>query len=87
MNLFPRDAAIERVATGFQFTEGPVWFAQEKHILFSDIPANQIVKLTSNGQVTTFRQPSGNSNGLTRDQEGRLIACSSIITSHHLLPH
>ena len=74
-SLFPRDATIERVATGFRFTEGPVWFAEDRSLLFSDIPANQILRLTSDGQVTIFRQPSSNANGLTRDNAGRLIAC------------
>ncbi len=74
-SLFPQNAKIERVATGFRFTEGPIWFAEEKYLLFSDIPANRILKLTADRQVTTFRQSSGNSNGLTRDGEGRLIAC------------
>src|SRR5581483_2605006 len=73
--FFPEDATIECVATGFRFTEGPIWFAEEKHLLFSDIPANQILKLTSDRRVEIFRQPSGNSNGLTRDKERRLIAC------------
>ena len=73
--LFPRPARMERVATGFQFTEGPVWIAEEKSLLFSDIPANQIWRVTSAGSVMVFRQPSGHSNGLTRDKEGRLIVC------------
>jgi gluconolactonase len=73
--LFTDDAVLERVATGFQFTEGPVWIKEGKGLLFSDISANRILKLTPDGRVTTFRKPSGNSNGLTRDQEGRLIAC------------
>ena len=68
-------AKVERVATGFRFTEGPVWFYEERSLLFSDIPANRIFKLTLNGRLATFRQPSGHSNGLTRDREGRLIAC------------
>lgn len=74
-NLFPKNAKIERVATGFQFTEGPLWFVEEKYLLFSDIPANKIYKLTPDGQVSIFREPSDNSNGLTRDKQGRLIAC------------
>ncbi|MGA9380896.1 MAG: SMP-30/gluconolactonase/LRE family protein [Phormidium sp.] len=74
-NLFPKNAKIDRVATGFQFTEGPIWFAEEKYLLFSDIPANKIFQLTPDGQVTIFREPSNNSNGLTRDKQGRLIAC------------
>lgn len=74
-NLFPKNVKIKRVATGFNFTEGPIWFAEEKFLLFSDIPANKILKLIPDSHTTIFRQPSGNSNGLTRDKEGRLIAC------------
>lgn len=73
--LFSENAQIELVATGFQFTEGPVWFAQERVLLFSDIPANKILKLTPDGRLTVFRRPSGNSNGLARDKQGRLISC------------
>jgi len=74
-HLFPKGATPERVATGFRFTEGPVWIAEEKRLLFSDIPANRIYRLAADGHVMTVREPSGNSNGLTRDQKGRLIAC------------
>lgn len=74
-SFFPEDTTIECVATGFWFTEGPIWFAEKKCLLFSDIPANQILKLTSDRRVEIFRQPSGNSNGLTQDKERRLIAC------------
>jgi gluconolactonase len=73
--LIPRKTRIACVTTGFEFTEGPVWFTEGKYLFFSDIPANKILKLSSDGQVAIFRQPSGNSNGLTRDREGRLIAC------------
>ena len=64
----------ERIATGFQFTEGPVWHPNG-YLLFSDIPANRIYKWLPDGKVEIFRQPSDNSNGLTLDQMGRLIAC------------
>lgn len=73
--LFPKGATVEPVARGFQFTEGPVWFAAEQYLLFSDIPANRIMKLQPDGHVEVFREPSGNANGLTRDKQGRLIAC------------
>lgn len=76
--LFPQNAQIERLATGFQFTEGPLWFAEERYLIFSDIPANKIYKLTPEGQATIFREPSNNSNGLTRDRQGRLIACEHL---------
>jgi gluconolactonase len=74
-DLFPRNARLNRVATGFQFTEGPVWFVEDRYLLFSDIPADKILKLTANGRISMYREPSGNSNGLTRDRLGRLIAC------------
>ena len=73
--LFPKGARLERLATGFEFTEGPIWIVEEQCLLFSDIPANKILKLATDRQITIFRQPSGNSNGLTRDKAGRLIAC------------
>jgi len=62
-------ASVTQLATGYKFTEGPVWRA-DGTLLFSDIPANRIY--TGTGEV--FREPSGNSNGLTLDREGRLIA-------------
>jgi gluconolactonase len=74
-SLFYNGGRLERVATGFQFTEGPVWLNEESKLLFSDIPANRIYGLAAGGRITTFRSPSGNSNGLTRDRGGRLVAC------------
>ena len=74
-NLFPSNERLKCLATGFNFTEGPVWFKEEKYLLFSDIPANKIFKLNHDSKTEIFRHPSGNSNGLTRDKEGRLIAC------------
>lgn len=64
----------ERVATGFQFTEGPLWLA-EGALLFSDIPANRIYRWTPDAAPTVWREPSGHANGLTLDRQGRLIAC------------
>lgn len=75
VNLFPQRVKIKRVAGGFQFTEGPVWIAEEAYLLFSDIPTNKIYRLGKGRQVTVFREPSNHSNGLTRDRQGRLIAC------------
>ena len=64
----------ERIASGLQFTEGPVWHP-DGYLLFSDIPADTIYKWTSDGGIEKFRSPSGNSNGLTFDRHGRLVAC------------
>ena len=67
---------LDHLATGFGFTEGPVW--RGDHLLFSDIPNSRIVRyeLAEEGpRVTTFRYPSGNSNGMTLDRERRLVTC------------
>lgn len=74
--IVPEEAMVEQIAAGFGFTEGPVW--RGDHLLFSDIPRNRIVRwrrLGEGPEITTFRCPSGNSNGLTLDKSGRLIAC------------
>ena len=78
---------IERLATGFSFTEGPVWVRGEKeggYLLFSDPNENTIYRYSTDGQVSIYRTHSGytgvdlgiyhqpGSNGLTLDREGRL---------------
>ncbi len=73
--IFPQGSNVERVATGFWFTEGPVWNVKGAYLLFSDIPADRIIKWTREGGISDFRVPSGKSNGLTLDGKGRLIAC------------
>jgi gluconolactonase len=73
--LFPKFVTLERVATGFEFTEGPIWMAEDRCLLFSDIPASKIYKLSADRRVSIFRDPSDNANGLTRDRQGRLLAC------------
>lgn len=69
-------AAVERLATGFRFTEGPVWFGDGRCLLFSDIPNNRIMKWEEEtGAVSVFRKPSEFANGNTRDRQGRLVTC------------
>lgn len=65
---------VRQLATGFTFVEGPVWHS-DGYWLFSDIPGNRIHRVTPDGTVEVYREPSGNSNGLTIDPAGRLIAC------------
>lgn len=65
---------VEKLAGDFKFTEGPLWVAAKSELLFSDIPANRIVRF-KDGKSTTFRAASNHSNGLTLDKQGRLIAC------------
>lgn len=73
-SIVPENAEIEKVSTGYMFTEGPVW-SPEGYLLFSDIPANKIYKLTVQGLRSTFAEPTGNSNGLMFDKEGNLFVC------------
>jgi gluconolactonase len=82
--IVPKDARLERVATGFnKWTEGPVWI-RGGSLLFAEIPANRIMKWIPGGTATVFMHPSGylgsepyngpepGSNGMTLDSEGRL---------------
>jgi gluconolactonase len=70
------NAAVERLWTGARWAEGPVWFGDGRFLLFSDIPNDRILRWSEEtGAVTTFRAPSNNSNGQTRDRQGRLITC------------
>ena len=53
-----------------------MWFGDGRYLLFSDIPNNRILRYDdTSGQVSVFREPSGNANGNTRDRQGRLITC------------
>src|SRR4029077_13192646 len=73
---FAGTMAVERVATGFRWAEGPVYFPAGRYVLFSDIPNNRIMRfLEDDAHVSVFRQPSMNSNGNTIDREGRLLTC------------
>jgi gluconolactonase len=70
------NAAIERIAGGMRFTEGPVWFGDGRYLLFSDIPNDRIMRWEEEtGAVSVFRKPSNYANGNTRDRQGRLVTC------------
>ena len=78
------DARVEKIAEGFEFTEGPVWVRDGGYLLFSDPNANQIYSWSPESGVAVYRTKSGysgvdvaqygqpGSNGLTLDREGRL---------------
>jgi gluconolactonase len=68
----PKGAAVERIATGFQFVEGPLW-KDGVGLLFSDIPANTVYRWTPDSGARAYLNPSFNSNGLTLDLQGRLL--------------
>jgi gluconolactonase len=70
------NAAVERLYTGTRWAEGPVWCADGRYLLFSDIPNNRMLRwLDETGEVSVFRSPSNYSNGNCRDRQGRLITC------------
>jgi gluconolactonase len=83
-DVVPVNAKVYKLAEGFKFTEGPIWFREGKYLLFSDPNNNTIYKYTADGQLSVFREKSGydgadiaeytqpGSNGLTRDRQGRL---------------
>jgi gluconolactonase len=69
-------AAVERLATGFRWCEGPAWFGDGRYLLWSDIPNNRIMRWDEEtGAVSVFRRPSNYANGNTRDRQGRLVTC------------
>ncbi len=70
------NAPLIKLAEGFGWLEGPVWFADQNSLLFSDLPGDRIMRWSESGGVSTFRQPSGFANGHTRDRQGRLLGCS-----------
>lgn len=69
-------AKVERIAEGMRWSEGPVWFGDGRYLLWSDIPNNRMMKWDEEtGAVSVFRKPASNSNGNTRDRQGRLLTC------------
>lgn len=74
-DIVPKGAKLEKIATGFIFTEGPIWDSVNKCLYFSDIPANKMWRWSESEGAKLFREPSGKSNGLTLDKQRRLLAC------------
>jgi len=85
---------IRHLADGFGGAqgpaEGPLWWKEGRYLLFSDIHNNRRMKYVPGGSASVFLEPTNRANGLTRDREGRLIACehdsrlSSIARALHL---
>lgn len=77
--LILASAAVEQIATGSRWAEGPVWFGDGRYLLWSDIPNERILRWDEiSGQVHTYRAASNNANGNTRDRQGRLISCEHL---------
>jgi gluconolactonase len=71
-------AHLDKLADGCIWAEGPVWFADGGYLLWSDIPNNRMLRWTPETGVSIFRAESNNSNGNTRDRQGRLITCEHL---------
>jgi len=75
LDVVGKDVRVEQVATGFGFTEGPVWDRAGGRLIFSDMKHDHMRSFKPGAGVTTFRQPSNKGNGNAFDREGRLITC------------
>ena len=69
------NAKVEKLAGGFEFTEGPASDAAG-NVFFTDQPNNRILKWSVEGKLSTFMENAGRSNGLSVDSQGRLLACA-----------
>lgn len=72
-------ASVECLYQGARWSEGPVWFGDTRAVIWSDIPNNRMLRWDEEtGDVRVFRKPSNNSNGNTRDRQGRLVTCEHL---------
>src|SRR5690606_18267269 len=74
--LFNGNAQVEQLYTGCRWAEGPAYFAAGRYLVWSDIPNDRILRFDeTDGSVSVFRSPAGNTNGHTVDRQGRLVSC------------
>jgi len=74
--LVNASAHVQKLWTGCQWAEGPAYFPAHRSLVWSDIPANRLMRFDEAGLgVSVFRQPSGHANGNTIDRQGRLVTC------------
>jgi gluconolactonase len=66
--------ALEKLAGGFQFTEGPLW-CRDGSLLFQDIKAERTYRLRPGGQLEVVREHTGAANGQTFAKDGRIVFC------------
>jgi gluconolactonase len=80
LELVDEDAALERLGTGFTFTEGPIW-NPDGFLLFSDMPGDVRRRWDEQGGVQEVANPSNKGNGMTIDNDGRLVVCEHVTSS------
>lgn len=79
--LVDLDAEVERVATGFTFTEGPIWNAAEQALYFSDMPGDVRRRWSEADGVTEVMRPSFKANGVVYDADGALLVCEHVTSA------
>jgi len=79
--LVPRGADVERVGTGFTFTEGPIWNAVGGFLLFSDMPGDVRRRWDPDSGVSEVMRPSNKGNGMTYEVGGSLLVCEHVTSS------
>jgi gluconolactonase len=72
------EIALEKLGSGYSFTEGPIWHPYEKWLVFSDMAGNRMHRRWPDGTIEIFREPSNKTNGNTLDRRGRLVSCEHI---------
>ncbi len=80
LELVDEDAELEQLGTGFTFTEGPLWHP-DGFLLFSDMPGDVRRRWDEAGGVREIANPSNKGNGMTLDNEGRLLVCEHVTSS------
>ena len=80
-DLVDRDARVEKLGTGFTFTEGPIWNKKGRFLLFSDMPGDIRRRWSEDEGVVEVANPSNKGNGMTYDAEGRLLVCEHVTSS------
>ena len=75
LDVVSSDVKVQRVATGFGFTEGPVWDRKRNRLVFSDMKDDHVRCWSEADGLSTFRKPSNKANGNTFDCQGRLVTC------------
>jgi gluconolactonase len=78
--LVDENAEVEQIATGFTFTEGPIWMV-DGSLHFSDMPGDKRRRWHPDEGVTVLRDPSNKCNGMTLDNDGNLIVCEHVTSS------
>jgi gluconolactonase len=79
--LVDENVEVERLGTGFTFTEGPIWNPEGQFLLFSDMPGDTRRRWDEQNGVQVVVSPSNKGNGMTLDANGRLLVCEHSTSS------